>query len=714
MMTLKRASLFCSAILGLAVSACSSNANVLGLNSTSSPTPSPSEKVSTYEAEAGQLGGLASIVGAPDGSDRTVGDLGGEASGRQAVKLTANGDSISFVTQASDAGANAVVIRYSIPDAPYGGGENTPLTFSISNSLSVSRYSRTLALSSRYAWLYGGIMDGTKLYNSPGNATTYATASTPTHLYDETQLKLPLALEAGDILTLTKPNSSTATSITIDFLEIEVVAPPLSQPSTLLSLTDPRCGAIAFDVNQTGAVFDGQDDSSYGSVFNAVVGTNPNNPTSFITQEKDYYSNAAGDPLQDAAPNAAVGGLSMFALADHNFKSLETCISLASASGSGYSGVWIPPGRFYARGLLTLPSAITLQGAGFWYSKFVAVNTSPPSAVTVNGVAGIAGLSGNLVIKSQAAGSSQVNLSGFSMFGNVTERDTVDAVAPFGVHGEFSSTALDHLWIEHYFIGLNANASSNAVTISNSRVRNTFADGIDFYGDTSNSSITNCEARSTGDDGVALWAQGTTLATISQNNTVSSSVARLQWYGNGFAIYGGNANTLTSSNAYDILNYPCLQASTQFVSSSLPSSASMSAAISNSNFYRCGGNGFNNQFGAILLGTDLENINGLTLENINIFNPTYKGIEYRTIPSPASKTVVATLEGVAITNVSVTNAPICAVVDSYMGGSAQLSNVCYCASPSAVPTACSGTNSSASTFQLNIGEACSLQNCNIQ
>ena len=50
--------------------------------------------VATYEAEAGTLGGAASIVGAADGSDRAVGDLGGEASQRQAVLLTQVGDTV--------------------------------------------------------------------------------------------------------------------------------------------------------------------------------------------------------------------------------------------------------------------------------------------------------------------------------------------------------------------------------------------------------------------------------------------------------------------------------------------------------------------------------------------------------------------------------------------------------------------------------------------
>ena len=116
-------------------------------------------QVGIYESELAVLGGGASVVGAPDASDRAVGDLGGEASGRQAVILTNSGDSLSFVVQPADAGANAVVIRFSIPDAPNGGGQSGMLGLSITDSGGGAVLATTLNLTSRYAWLYGGVLD---------------------------------------------------------------------------------------------------------------------------------------------------------------------------------------------------------------------------------------------------------------------------------------------------------------------------------------------------------------------------------------------------------------------------------------------------------------------------------------------------------------------------------------------------------------------------
>jgi hypothetical protein len=664
--------------------------------------------VTVYEAESGRLTGTAAVAGASDESDRAVGDLGGEASHRQAVVLTDAGDGVSWAIQAPQAGANAVVVRFSIADAAAGGGASGTVDLSVHNALGKIRTQSVLKLNSRYAWIYGGVMDGTKLFNVPANAVTYGTADSPTHLYDEIQLKLNTPLQAGDIITLTKTAASATAWIAIDFIELETVPAARAQPISFLSITDPQCGAIALDLRRTGSVFDGEDDSSYGSVFNSVLGNNPYNPASFAVIEKDYYSTDTADALKDTVPNAVTGGLSMFELADHNFHSLKTCVDLVSSSDGRYAGVWVPTGRFYARGLLQLPGGITILGAGMWYSKFTAVDTSPPVPVTDKGLTGIAGTSGDLVFSSQAGGADHVTLSNLSIFGNVTQRDVVDAVIPMGIHGEFTHSIFDNIWVEHDFIGINTNLNSSAVKIINSRVRDTFADGIDFYGSTSDSIIRHSTARSTGDDGFAMWSQGSTDDAVSRHNRIVDSVAQLQWYGDGFAIYGGIGGSISRSSASDILNYPCLQMSTQFVPAGLPATASMSAKASDLNLHRCGGNGFKQEFGALLIGTDLENVDGLTIDRINIDSPTYKGIDIR--PFSSFPKVTATFSNTWLSNVKIQGAPRCASVHADSGGGAGFDNVCDCATVDSTPAVCSVTNSSPSTFQVD-PNTCSATSC---
>src|SRR5260370_9434537 len=78
-------------------------------------------RFTTLEAEAGTLGGGATIRSFALGSPvPTVATLELEASGGALVELTHVGDAVSWITPVD--GANTIVVRSSIPDAPNGGG----------------------------------------------------------------------------------------------------------------------------------------------------------------------------------------------------------------------------------------------------------------------------------------------------------------------------------------------------------------------------------------------------------------------------------------------------------------------------------------------------------------------------------------------------------------------------------------------------------------
>ena len=654
--------------------------------------------------------GGAIIVGAADGSTRAVGNLGGEASGRRAVVLSSTGDGVSWVVQPNDSGANAFVLRFSIPDASGGGGASGSLELTIKDAKGTVRLQQPLQLTSRYSWLYGAPMDGTKLFKVPAHASQYGKGSNPSHLYDEIQLKLATGLQPGDTISLAKPATASVPTIAVDFIDLETVPQPKARPAGFISLTDPRCGAIASDLRHTGSVFDGADDSSYGTTFNSVLGNNPFNPPSFAVIEKNYYStNPATDALQDNTPNASTGGLSMFNLADHNFQSLKTCLELATSSGNHLTGVYIPAGRFYIRGHLEMPSNISLAGAGMWYSKFSAVDTAPPERVNNRGQDGIASQSGNFVITGQPSGSSRVILSGFPIFGNVTQRDTVDTVIPDGIHGQFNDSVIDSIWVEHAFSGIKLVQNSNSDRITHFRVRNTFADGIALYGSTSHSSIEYSSARSTGDDGFALWSQGKTADSVAVGNSVSHSVASLQWFGNGFAIYGGTGMSISQSAGADVLNFSCLRISTFFVPPDLPAGNPMSANASTLDLNRCGGSAFNRQHGAVELEATRESLAGITLNQLHIANPTNEAIRVRASPMAAARNADASVSA-RLQDISNVNAPACAIIDATTNGTLEFSNVCQCAGPHAAPAACALTTDRTSRVQVT-RNICSATDC---
>jgi hypothetical protein len=169
-----------------------------------------------YEAEAGALSGSAAIAG----PNRTVGDLGGEASGRKAVKLIQVGDGIEW-TATDD--ANSIVIRNSIPDTTDGAGQDATIGLYVNGIRKDA-----ITLTSRYAWLYGSESDPE---NTPASGN-------PRHIYDEANKLLSFTIHKGDRVLLRKDGGDAADYYGIDFIELEMVPPPIPCPAGLINIAD--------------------------------------------------------------------------------------------------------------------------------------------------------------------------------------------------------------------------------------------------------------------------------------------------------------------------------------------------------------------------------------------------------------------------------------------------------------------------------------------
>ncbi len=154
-----------------------------------------------YEAEDGTVGGGATVVG----PNRTIGDIAGEASGRKAVHLDKTGEYVEFTTKAD---TNTLVTRFSIPDAPGGGGIDATINVYVDGVMK-----KALPLTSKYAWLYGAEA-------SPGNSPG---AGAPRHIYDEAHLMLGETVPAGSRIRLQKDAANT-TDYAIDFVNLEQVS----------------------------------------------------------------------------------------------------------------------------------------------------------------------------------------------------------------------------------------------------------------------------------------------------------------------------------------------------------------------------------------------------------------------------------------------------------------------------------------------------------
>ncbi|MBM0239990.1 right-handed parallel beta-helix repeat-containing protein [Micromonospora sp. ATA32] len=214
-------------------------------------------RVDVVEQEAENARTDGDIVG----SDRSAYTLPSEASGRRAVRLTP-GEHVEFTLPRA---ANAITVRYSIPDAPDGGGITAPLEVAVDQ-----RRVGSMTLTSQYAWLYNqypfsndphaGLLHPdwwiTECSCVPAATTPYPGITTPfrpSHFYDEQRLLLGRTYRAGDTVRLTVPAGSNAAWTVIDLLDSQLVGPPrvrLVAANVLAFGADPtgrRDSAAAFE-----------------------------------------------------------------------------------------------------------------------------------------------------------------------------------------------------------------------------------------------------------------------------------------------------------------------------------------------------------------------------------------------------------------------------------------------------------------------------------
>lgn len=176
----------------------------------------------------------AATDGTVIGPGRAAYTLPAEASGRKAVSLEP-GRHVEFRLPRA---ANAITVRYSIPDAPDGGGITAPLDVAVNG-----KKRSTMTLTSQYSWLYNQY----PFSNDPGAgllhpdwwitecscvpsettpAPVIAKPYRPSHFYDEQRLLLGRTYRAGDTVRLTVPAGSRAASTTVDLMDSELVGLP--------------------------------------------------------------------------------------------------------------------------------------------------------------------------------------------------------------------------------------------------------------------------------------------------------------------------------------------------------------------------------------------------------------------------------------------------------------------------------------------------------
>ncbi|RYZ91196.1 MAG: hypothetical protein EOP04_01360 [Proteobacteria bacterium] len=587
-----------------------------------------------------------------------------EAIGRKAVALQKEGDFIKFKPKNP---FNTLVIRYSVPDTVGGGGADYKLGLYIDGV-----FVQDVVLTSKYSWNYGG--------ERLGNPDTDIPGSLPHTFFDEANLifpafkeKLlkgdgrnsftnaiggdPLYYKPGTVVELRRDARHAADFYIIDLVDFEEIAPPeMKAPEGFVS------------AKELGILPNGKD---YARALEQALFINPNPNDDPQKNIRKIWFPPGTYKLQD-------------------FNVVQTP-----------SGTTVPAGASDKLTNLGIDCHnCEIRGAGIWYTE----------------LAGRRAMFYCLGGTTDPQNPTACKFSNFRMSGEAKFRaEEIDGpnkafAGPLG-----SGSTIDNVWIEHYVAGIWIGSDppyqvkqTTNLKITNCRIRNIYADGINFANGTSLSSVDTCHIRNSGDDAVAIWsvnwadwvkekrfadpnmtfdplALGQKGQGVGHGNSVKNISVQMPWRANCFAVYGGHSNTFENSTCEDVLTYPGVLIDNEFSpydfglgSDGEPIQGS-DTVFRNITIKRAGGQMFNDltpnpeTHGALKFYAREGNVSHVLVENVDIISPTYSGIEFRgftmeslrTLPNGQKekmepdlmkKALSATFSSITLKNVKVTDA----------------------------------------------------------
>jgi hypothetical protein len=166
-----------------------------------------------YEAE--QLSTTGSLLG----PDQRFGTIAAEASGRKAVRLDNDAQSIELTL---DAPAQGITIRYAIADSLSGTGLSAGVQLWADD-----RRLATVPLTSRFSWYYGKY----PFSHRPAGLNAH-------HFWDEVRIALPRLLASGTKLRLSAILNEKVRWIALDVVDVEELPPPTASPPDAIAITD--------------------------------------------------------------------------------------------------------------------------------------------------------------------------------------------------------------------------------------------------------------------------------------------------------------------------------------------------------------------------------------------------------------------------------------------------------------------------------------------
>ncbi|MFB9367477.1 galactose-binding domain-containing protein [Kitasatospora sp. NPDC001664] len=276
-------------------------------------------------------------------------------------------------------------------------------------------------------------------------------------------------------------------------------------------------------------------------------------------------------------------------------------------------GVYLPAGDYQtASKFQVYGKAVKVVGAGPWFTRFRAPDTQSNTDVGFRAEA-------------TANGSS---FTGFAYFGNYTSR--IDGPGKVFDFANVANMVIDNIWVEH-MVCLYWGANTDNMVIKNSRIRDTFADGINMTNGSTDNLITNIEARATGDDSFALFSAIDAGGADEKNNVFENLTSILTWRAAGVAVYGGYANTFRNIHIADTLVYSGITISSLDFGYPMNGFGTDPTNLQNISIVRAGGHFWGSQtFPGIWVFSASKVFQGIRVSDVDIVDPTYHGIMFQT------------------------------------------------------------------------------------
>ncbi|MCD6100125.1 MAG: right-handed parallel beta-helix repeat-containing protein [Candidatus Marinimicrobia bacterium] len=294
------------------------------------------------------------------------------------------------------------------------------------------------------------------------------------------------------------------------------------------------------------------------------------------------------------------------------------CINTAGNRGKN---VYIPKGKYLLGKRLDLNvSDIKIIGAGIWYTEIYFTN---------NGVGG-GGILGTDNCSKVEIAHMYLNSVINSRFYNDDPRTQYVYKCFMGTFGD--NSIIHDIWEEHFECGFWIGDYSYPLsytenfTIYNCRIRNNYADGVNFTQGTSNSVVRNCNIRNNGDDGLACWPSDYNSVKMSVNVLFENNTIEHNWRAGGIAIFGGDGHIIRNNLVKDNFAGSGIRLTTDFDGYNFRNTSNIT--FENNLIIHCGTSDdlWGIERGAVELAATRERIKNVNFKNLTIIGAQRDGI----------------------------------------------------------------------------------------